>query len=749
MNRFIKRNQKKILAIFSAGLMIAFALPTAMKQQGERTIVQGTMGNTKVRNVDIQEARAQWELLKRTLFVRQRIDRTSDDTTEVPLLGLYLGNRFRDLGPNVSSQAASQVISEIDGQPELFYLLRQEAEQMGITPNLDALQTILTNAVAHNDGAANYSQRLEEAIRSFLMVLEAAERGADVSKISRPLRDNMLMRDQKIGLNLVEFKAKDYLDKVPEPTPVEKAKKIDEQYNQYKNQEPATRPTNEFGFGYRVPNQVRIQSIELDREAIRRRVSAQISEADARKFFYQNIAQYPPKFGTVPPPGVAATQPSTQPATRPIPAYLLAPLDRALTTAPSATGAGSRKYFEEYREEIYKRLIDDGTTKLTQRIVSDINSQMNADYAAFKRAVGSQGGAAAPPATAPATMPATALANAPITPLGVPYNSYGYMQALAGKVEKDHGVFAKTFAKTEGTGLRTAKELAQSGPIGQSSLEGFDFMSLIRRGVPYEQIQQLSAPARFANYIANFVDAFADDQTRQFAAARRLRVLNLYEPSQLFVSIDGDKLFIFRVSEAVPAHAPQKDDVIAQLATDVRLQDAYKLAREDAKKFLDSLLETQKTNPAAHLQQAAASAGKPMITTGLFSGQQPDVLNYKLPAGDAANIFVNGAYSVLSQGGAGQPHPAGLIDYRPGATVVIGEINQIEPTWTPETLASYQLSATAIADRQAAAVQRVQWFRFDDTSARTHYKPTAPPKDSSKRPRQEEQSEPVDDNLFH
>ena len=55
----------------------------------------------------------------------------------------------------------------------------------------------------------------------------------------------------------------------------------------------------------------------------------------------------------------------------------------------------------------------------------------------------------------------------------------------------------------------------------------------------------------------------------------------------------------------VPAHAPLKDDVGEQLYADARLQEAYKLAQEDAKAFLAGLREVQKTKPTAYLGEAA------------------------------------------------------------------------------------------------------------------------------------------------
>ena len=72
MHSFIKRNQKTIMVIFSVGLTIAFALPSAVTSLTKnRDVVMGRMGKTKISQKDVEEYRAQWTLLKQTLFIKQ------------------------------------------------------------------------------------------------------------------------------------------------------------------------------------------------------------------------------------------------------------------------------------------------------------------------------------------------------------------------------------------------------------------------------------------------------------------------------------------------------------------------------------------------------------------------------------------------------------------------------------------------------------------------------------------------------
>ena len=64
---FFKRNQKKLLAVFSAGLMIAFALPGNNSNSKSRDVVLGSIGKKDITNKDTAEARAQLEQAREKL----------------------------------------------------------------------------------------------------------------------------------------------------------------------------------------------------------------------------------------------------------------------------------------------------------------------------------------------------------------------------------------------------------------------------------------------------------------------------------------------------------------------------------------------------------------------------------------------------------------------------------------------------------------------------------------------------------
>src|SRR5947209_1041143 len=70
MNAYLKKNQKKIMAVFSVGLMIAFALPSAVKNSvAGREVPIGYLGAKEtVTNKDVAEAKMQLDMLRQVLL---------------------------------------------------------------------------------------------------------------------------------------------------------------------------------------------------------------------------------------------------------------------------------------------------------------------------------------------------------------------------------------------------------------------------------------------------------------------------------------------------------------------------------------------------------------------------------------------------------------------------------------------------------------------------------------------------------
>lgn len=726
MYSYIKKNQKKFMAVFAAFLMVSFLATQSNKGgSGRRDITYGRIGNTAITSKDLADSRRQWEILKRTITVKRAGQQGEE--VDVPVLLDQLGEAFGRAGPQAAGQIVQQIVQQIDANPELFYILVREAEEMGTSVSNDQLQGLLNpkNTTFTPDNSSDYQDQAQEALRSLLLVRNAADRASDVVKVSQPVRDQTLARAQRMSLNLVEFRAKDYLAKLPEWSETERTAKVNAQYEKYKNEMPTTRPGNEFGFGYRVPNQSQAQYIEVPGEEVRRVVRAQVTDLDARKYFYLNRSAFP-------------AEPSTQPATT----------QATATTQPSGTtkpavGAASATQpttlpheptFEEVQQKVFARLIDERANKLTSDILADISAQMSADYAAFRAAVSESGAGAA---TAPSISPA-ALAKAPMTSLGAPYDSYEYLQKLALSIQKKFGVLPKT---NQDLGPRTDKQLSNAGDISSAMIEGFDFGSIYQRMQGnFQALQQVMQMAMFPGYATNFVTPLATPQVQQAARSFGLHVLGLYEPSPLLrgrastISIaatPSSNSYIFRVVAAEPAHAPKLEEVREKVTEDAKLVEAYNLAVAAAREFVKGI-----PAPHAHLESAATAGGKKVITTGLFDFRQPVVENVTLPPGEeSTGLFMDAAYTLLNSPIGDRQHPVGVMEYKPSATVYVGEVNQVEPMWAPGELPAEQITRASYIDQQLGMSLRRAWFSPQDIMARNHY---VPAKGNSSRQQQEE-----------
>src|SRR5882762_5613068 len=93
--------KKKMWALISSGLMIAFMLPSAVTSLSRnRELTAGYVGREKISVGQMNEARQQWALLKR-LTVKQQNQQTGQEQ-DVNFAMFYLGS---SLGPQGAQRA--------------------------------------------------------------------------------------------------------------------------------------------------------------------------------------------------------------------------------------------------------------------------------------------------------------------------------------------------------------------------------------------------------------------------------------------------------------------------------------------------------------------------------------------------------------------------------------------------------------------------------------------------------------------
>src|SRR5437899_3332193 len=296
----LRKNNKKIMAVIGVFLMIAFVADYRVRgRMGNRrgSDVIGRVGGETVYGVEYQNARAEWEMLNKDLrFIRPA--RGSDGRQQMDYFSYAEWELIRRISaafpqqPMIAVMAARRITSQIDGTT--YMLLLREARKMDIHPGRDAVQEALT-ALQEIPGGDPVLR--EQAVANWLTIMAAFDRIASAPKVTPAESLRFLARQQQeISLQLVEFRAEQFMKDIPEPT----RPQLEEFFNKYRNENP---DTSESGFGYRYPNRVRIQYMRVPREKLK----ATVTLEDTYSYFRNN----PEKFEAE-----NTTQPTTEPTTR-------------------------------------------------------------------------------------------------------------------------------------------------------------------------------------------------------------------------------------------------------------------------------------------------------------------------------------------------------------------------------------------------------------------------------------------------
>jgi hypothetical protein len=706
MNKFLRKRGKMMMAIFGALLMVAFSVPTSCQMGPGRPTEFGSMynGEVKLTAAEYRRLLADWQVLKEgfpgavVLALGQ---------------GLVQGDPMDPMG-RTKQMLGYQYFQQISENEELWVLLAKEAERNGVAVSTDTVESFLTTGGASKETDPQAYERLKGPITTLLTVAASADRAASVAKVSQPSAAAQLaQRGQDLAVNVVEFDAKDLLDQVPAPTP----EQVQAHYDKHKSVEPGE---GKGAFGYKHPNRVKYEAVVIRKDEVKKGIKS-VEPEEAAEYYVAHRSEY-----------VSTTGPSTRPEDQ-------FNIDRGPTTR--------QQPFSEVKDRIVQKLTDQRVDELTEKIRDAVRERMRADFEAYRAA------------TAPATAGA-ATKPAPVTPLGVPYDSKEYLAKLRDKVQADHKV-TLTIEREEG--WQSAKTLAESR-LGKEAFGG-------------------GAEGPFGQFLTSRVGPFLTEEQRKAAPTRGNMWAAAWEPTPAFTNAKDDVL-IARVTAADPAHAPASlDEVRDRVVADVRQAAAYDKAKQAAQAMLDA------AKNGKWLQSVANEQNRKMITTGAFqlTAGQTGVPNYDLK-GAAAEAFVQGAYKLLSQatprGGGEAPrpvappattqtsttqkagvaatrpttapaaaattkaaaptsapvstafkdYPIGLIELPAEGKVTVVEVDQLKPRWTKDSAA---MQAAWLAGMERSRMEqelRAQWFNFDNVLNRVGYR--YPEGQQRKAPRQ-------------
>jgi hypothetical protein len=638
MRTILESYRKPILAIFGVVLMVVFILPPTLKSgfDARNNPVIGHIGSDEVHAAENATAEKDWEIVTRTVVLH----------TSMP---------DRPWVPVVAGLLSGQAIDEINAHRESFLLLVKEAEKRGVTvteaeldnllndPQLAVADPHLNRYVAFSDLTnLDEADRIRAAIGRLMLVVNSYQGAQDAIKISQPVRRQLVAHNfQTADISVVDVPAALFTPAAPT------TQALDAQFKKYANVNPEDEAASPYGYGYRFPDRVKLQSIELPVAAVRAAAERTRSkdeyewDRDAYKYYLANQSEFPT---TAP---AATTAPSRQPTTRP---------------------------FAQAKADARQAVLATDIDKLTQRILDRLTSQIASDYNAYRSALKTGG----------------ANAKLPNSSVGVPYNSYEYLQRVAAQAQKDFGVLPSVNGYDKD--FLSIRDLMNLPGIGQTEIEG----------------------QPFAVYVMTHAAPLTSEKDEA-------RTLSLFEPSPTVHDPLGNA-FLFRLSDAQAAHAPASiQEVAAAVDQDVRAASTFQQAKKVADQLLAQAQQSGKT-----LKSAASAAGRTLTPiTGVRFNDATALLPLHLSGPVAARSFLRQTFELMSSASKNNPHPVGIIELPRDGRALVVQIDNVHSDLTPDDLRILEAQAGFQAARQFATPLQADWFSYDNIAARLNYQPTA------------------------
>jgi len=678
MYAFFDKFGKKILAVAAALLIVVFLLPPGAGRggggAGGAAGRLGTIGGGQT--VSLADASAATARLRDlTVLVRAQSDpRMPGVEREVSLPELLFG---------------PQLLGQFQQNPLQWYLLLTEARGAGVAVSDAELDEMLSDPTRYRKSrdeliplSGNFNPNIREQLKAELRDLMAVrlyvERGVGSIKISQPLiNDHLARNQQQVQLRVSVIEAGAFVGEVQSVSEEELRLQFDAfASNPAGNYDPDRNP---FGFGYRIPDRIRIQYIAVPRAEVERAVIASKDESLWEEEAIMYHTQHPGEFQT-PVAKPTGDKPATQPTTLP-------------TTRPYAEARG------DVLTAIRGPLIEQKELAVLNRM----NQQLAADH---------QKAIAPPAAGKPA--PTTQQAEAARTPYGVAYGSFEYLQKLADDVQRQFGVKVAVVSQP---GLLSADQIREMKDIGMAFID--------------EPSQQMTMPRGAAEYLI--------ESTRPLlsgAALTRSGLLDLLQPSRALRGMDGT-MYVARVVEAEQSHAPRTlEEVKADVEKDVRKKLVFAKAVDAGQKVLDAAKvagDLQNAPGAGVVQTTGFFDGGGVADIGL---KDADAWSYKLvePAfkllRDVKSTSQLPVFSLVKLQRDDKVIVAQLMDVKTLLSVSKQSMEHLQ-------------AESEVARSLMRGVSFEQWFSLDAVSRRLSFKPEHPKDQKPGDEKEPEQPRPM------
>jgi len=317
--KWFRKNNAKLMAVVVVFLMIAFLMPTTLKQLGryrgaKRAVAAFTRDNKTITNYDLGDARRELELLKsiradvvllstqdlrsillcELLFSEQRV--SSAITNRIKTL-------IKDGQYRISDKQINDIYRHRMGNETYWLLLKDEAERAGANVSSEQSRDLLEKIAPQLFSGATYMQMMETLMSHYgvsedeiLTVFGKLLTVLDYVKLicsNENVTINEVMHDasekgETVDAELVRFDSSIFARSQPEPA--EQA--ITEQFDKYKGfLAGSVSEENPYGFGYKLPDRVALEYLAVKLDDISKIVKPP-AEEETEEYYHGNIRQF-------------------------------------------------------------------------------------------------------------------------------------------------------------------------------------------------------------------------------------------------------------------------------------------------------------------------------------------------------------------------------------------------------------------------------------------------------------------------
>ena len=258
---FFRKYNKIILAVGGSLLMVIFLIPQAASswigQPGDQAV--GRIGDREVSIKDLRTADAEMRLVS---SLNRQAAMTMPRGEDANLRWMLMVEEARQQGLHSSTAHAQQIL---------------QAWQISDQQIID-----IKNEIRATDAF------IYQALRHWQMVMQLQQMVAGTLRVSEPAMRSFARNVQSsISVDVVPIAAERLVDRVDEPTEEE----LQNLFQQ--NAKLAPGQSKPFGFGYRLPNRVKLEYIAVPFEAVQKSVN--ISEVEANRYYLEHTDEFIPE----------------------------------------------------------------------------------------------------------------------------------------------------------------------------------------------------------------------------------------------------------------------------------------------------------------------------------------------------------------------------------------------------------------------------------------------------------------------